>query len=173
MPDLERSAFNELGTGGMARRDSESLGITPFFGHISKLAGIQGRTLLATDIANTNLYTLFGYASKTKEDFRMGIVEEQKKLVAFLTAMLTLSLSRPPEVLSRNRYFDETGYTYEYGNIMPWEYQLHTTNDARHLITARGLMQEALTTDENEILSVWAPKHAERIDDYIKKTKRI
>lgn len=149
MPDLEKSAFSELGTGQIARGMSEFLGITLFFGHISKKAGIQGRTLLATDIANTNWYFLFEKASSAKVALEMI----QRQAAPNITKALDLR-----------------EYGYQYNNIMPGEYQLHTANDARHLVTARGLMQEALRTpEEKHILSIWAPKHAERIDDYIER----
>ncbi len=148
MPDLESGAFNELGVGGIVRLTSEYLDITPLFGHISKLAGVKGRALLATDIASTIWYMPFEAASMHK----VALEDSFRELVPNLTNRLGLRK-----------------YDYEYGKIEPGEYQLHTSNDARHLIAARGLMQEALTTDGQQILSVWAPKHAERIDDYIKR----
>ncbi|OGM77127.1 hypothetical protein A2210_01345 [Candidatus Woesebacteria bacterium RIFOXYA1_FULL_40_18] len=150
IPDLENRAFRELLTGGAARETSESRKITPFFGYIARLTGALGRTLLATDVANTNWYYLFERASAAKVDFEKSLRDS----APHLKEMLKL------------KPFD-----YRYGDIRPGEYQLHTANDARHLVTARGLMEHIMNSNERQILSIWTPKHAERIDNYIKRQK--
>lgn len=152
MPDLEKHVFKELVTGWLARKTSEALGISPFFSHISKLAGMQGRTLLATDLANTQWYAAFEIAS------------------AYKITVESIARSYSPTMTRSLGLYD---YGYEYGDIKPGEYQLHSSNDARHLVSARGLMQAALTRHDDQITSVWAPKHAERIADYIHRQVRV
>ena len=148
MPDLEKFAFAETGTGQTAIGLSEDSGITDLHSYIAMLAGMSGRSLFATDIANTNWYMTFEQFSRIKMEFEAI----QRDSAPNLTKMLDLK---------------EMGY--EYGHIKDGEYQLHTANDARHLITARGLMEYAVQVKASSILSIWAPRHAERIDDYIRR----
>lgn len=129
MPDLEKYAFNKLGTGEFARGTAEELGITDFYSLISKLAGIRGRPLFATDITNTNWYPLYEIYLKRKANEK---------------------------------------FTWDANKIDELERKTQNPNDARHLITARGLMQESLRQNLPAI-HITAPSHAIRIDDYVKR----
>lgn len=147
MPDLYNHVFKDPIFGPLSVAVSQSLGITNFFSFISKTAGLQGRKLLATDIANRAIYGFVELASARKID---------------IEKILRESSPNTTEALGLKKY------DYKYGEINPGEYQLHTSNDARHLVTARGLMQYVLGEESHkEILSIWTPKHAERIADYI------
>ncbi|KKP47043.1 MAG: hypothetical protein UR39_C0006G0007 [Candidatus Woesebacteria bacterium GW2011_GWA1_33_30] len=162
MPDLERYLFNTNGPLGLFAKallggdNSETLMpdddksstknadsfIAPFYGFIAKTAGRLQRNLIATDTANKAVYWLFSGASIAKH-----------------------------QSAENRRAFTGQGaeFKYEYGNIDPEEYKRHDSNDGRHLVTARGLMQEALRSKIGEITAIWAPKHAERIADYIQR----
>jgi len=147
MPDLEQYAFKELGTGELARQSSEdSQGISEFYGLISRYAGSKGKNQLAIDPANTNWY-LF---SEATENARRLIPEQMKAKLE----------KREPE------YQDI--YAGKYGEISKKELNTLRLIDARRLITARGLMQEALRSKQ-KILHINAPKHAERVHNYIER----
>lgn len=148
MPDLEQTAFREMGTGGWARSESEgSQHITEFYGVISRFAGAKGKNLIAMDPANTNLF-LFGEGI---ENISLGIPEQIKS-----------SLEK------RSPNYEAIGSGGRYGQIDEKELMSKRLVDSRRLITARGLMQEVLKNKQN-ILHINAPVHAERIDNYIKR----
>jgi hypothetical protein len=159
VPDIEKYLFNNSLTSGLLRAhlgegkvkdistlDSETLRENPditihsFYSHISKIAGVMQRDLIATDTANKGVYWLFSGASIAKHKG----VENQRQFSGV-----------------------GTKFKYEYGKIDESEYKRHDSNNGRHLVSARGLMQEALRTNEKQITAIWAPKHAERIADYI------
>lgn len=126
------------------KNDNPDSQIVPFYGFISKTAGVMQRKLIATDTANKAIFRLFSDLSMVKHE----------------------------SAENRRRFLgvgDE--FKYDYGKIDPSEYKRHDSNDGRHLVTARGLMQEALRSNEKQILTIWAPKHAERIADYIKRQR--
>ncbi len=154
MPDLEANTFREPLSGWVARQISSDfvLQITSFFGHISKRSGFLGRSLIATDIANTGSYALFEAASMMKLAFE-GILRD------YISPNIAEKLG-----------VREMGY--KYGDIKSGEYKISSSNDARHLVSARGLMQKALL-ESKDILGFWAPHHAERIHDYINRQKEI
>jgi len=139
----ERTAKNlQTDEGAEGKNSNPDTQIAPFYGFISKMAGVMQRNLLATDTANKAVYYLFSGASIAKH--------QSNENTRQLTGM-----------------GDE--FKYEYGKIDPSEYKRHDSNDGRHLVSARGLMQEALRSNEEQITAMWAPKHAERIADYIQR----
>lgn len=162
LPDLEKYLFNVNGPVGPfvkaildgdtkdvllpadndEKKDDADSQIVPFYGFISKTAGAMQRNLIATDTANKAVYRLFADVSMVKH-----------------------------QSAENQRRFSGVGdeFKYEYGNIDPSEYKRHDSNDGRHLVTARGLMQEALRSNAKQITTIWAPKHAERIADYIER----
>lgn len=160
LPDLERYLFrfngpvgflareqlSPVGFGGDKKKDTPDSHIIPFYGFISKTAGEMQRNLIATDTANKAVFWLYSGADIAKHQSNENI-----------------------------RKFNPTSgraeFKYEYGNIDPSEYKKHDSNDSRHLVTARGLMQEALRSEQKQITAIWAPKHAERIADYIKRQR--
>jgi hypothetical protein len=147
MPDLEQNAFRELGTGEWARQESEgSQGISEFYGLISRYAGSKGERQLAIDPANTNWY-LF---SEAIESFGRVMPEQIRSSLE----------KRPPEY--------QNVYAGKYGEIGKKEIDKLRLVDARRLITARGLMQEALRSGR-KILHINAPIHAERVHNYIER----
>jgi hypothetical protein len=149
MPDLERGAFGELGTGEMARRGSEdSQGITDFFGYISRWAGSEGKNQLAMDPANTNWYFLLEHAVDLP---RLAMIEGIKSKIGNRETNL----------------FDRVAGKYR--NIDESEMKQLQYVDARRLIIARGLMQEAIRTDSGQIFHLNAPRHAERVHNYIER----
>lgn len=148
MPDLEQTAFRELGTGAWARRESEtSQHISEFYGVISRFAGSEGKNLIALDPANTNLYL----AGEFVENATMGIPEQIKASTE-----------------KRSPRYSEISSGGNYGQITEKELTHKRLVDSRRLITARGLMQESLRKKGN-LLHINAPVHAERIDNYIKR----
>lgn len=148
MPDLEQNVFKELGTGLASREAAKTLGISDFHSFISTCAGMNGKTQVATDIANTNWYQLFEIVSSLKVDAEQMTREQAPNITS------ALGLNK---------------FEYQLGKIAPGEYQMHTSNDARHLISARGIMQYSIVNKPTSIVSIWAPRHAERVDDYIKR----
>ena len=162
MPDLEKYLFGVNGPVGLFAKaqlggdnkevflpndgkekvDNPDSDIAPFYGYISKTAGVMQRNLIATDTANKAIYWLFSGASIAKHQSS----ENQRQFTGV-----------------------GTEFKYEYGHIDEGEYKRHDSNDGRHLVSARGLMQESLRSDKKQITAIWAPKHAERIADYIKR----
>lgn len=114
--------------------------IVPFYSFITKEAGSMQRNLVATDTANKLIYRVFADLSMVKHQSS----ENQRRFTG---------------------HGDE--FRYEYENIDRSEYTRHDSNDGRHLVSARGLMQESLRSHPQQITAIWAPKHAERIKDYI------
>lgn len=162
MPDLEKYLFNRNGPLGFfakaqlggdnketilpddidEKNKNPDSDIAPFYGFVTKTAGVLQRNLIATDTANKAIYWLFSGASIAKHQG----AENNRQILGI---------------------GDE--FKYEYGHIDEGEYKRHDSNDGRHLVSARGLMQEGLRSDEKQITAIWAPKHAERIADYVRR----
>jgi len=145
IPDIEAHAFAEAGE--IARSRASNQGITDFFGHITKSAGSVGKSVFATDTANTVWYEVLDRLSS-------GKIQTEQILRDYSERFL-----KPLGIKD---------FGYQYNNILPGEDQIHTSNDGRHLITARGIMQHILTT-KNNCTAFWSPFHQERIVRYFKR----
>lgn len=112
-----------------------------FYDFLADCAGAEGKNLVAVDPADKALFMIYD----------MGLSVAAFELMKFAG------------MIQKNAV-----YTNKLSEIESWERWMVTSNDARHLTSARGLMEHTITSGRS-ILHINAPFHAERVVDYVER----
>lgn len=157
MPDLWKNArFELLAVGYDKGQDkNEKDHTTEVYGYLGRLAGQQGKELVAADPANEGVYVIFEGGGGAENPFA-----------------LPSPASLTQHVLGNIKYGPGTFSYFEYGNINNREIDEGFIVDTRRLLTARGLIQEVLLKKQDVTLFT-APVHAERIANYVNRQQKF
>jgi hypothetical protein len=145
-PELElEGAYKDVLLGRVAELEGDSRGkqLNVFYDYIADCIGSEGKNMVAVDPADKALFAIYD----------LGL------------SPVTFELMKKAGLIH-----SEARFTNKLREIESWERWTMTSNDARHLVIARGLMQHALMTGKS-VLHINAPFHAERVYDYIQRQK--
>jgi hypothetical protein len=114
--------------------------VNEFYDYVACLAAVEGKHLVAVDTADTFAYVPY-------------------ELLSVLKFNLAKKMGNLPPTAN---------YHGEYMNIQPYENTFTSSQDARHLITARGALEHSLNAGV-DVTVITSPVHAERNLNYMER----